>query len=419
MPLNFIEIFEIFFLRAFIPYTLKQFKIFVILHFNFLIIRIMYNYQQSNRFFAQAADDIKDIAESEIGKLGASDISHAYRGLYFSASKEVLYRINYNSRLINRVLAPLLTFDCHSDKYLYKTAMEIEWKDFLSTNNTFAVFATVTQSKIKHSKFAALRLKDAIADYFREKTSRRPTVDTRNPDVWFNLHIENNKAVISLDTSGGSLHRRGYRAESVSAPMSETLAASLIVHSGWNGSKPLYDPFCGSGTILCEAYMKQAKIPASIFRNKFGLEMLPDFEPELWRKVKSESKKDILQLENSLISGSDISSGAVETALRNFKILDKNFKPEIKQKDIFKIDDLKNRTIICNPPYGLRLNKNEDLSGFYKMLGDYLKQKCTGSDAFIYFGDRKYLKNIGLKPSWKRPLVNGGLDGRFAKFELY
>jgi len=163
----------------------------------------MYNYQKSSRYFGQCADDIKELAAEELSELGALEISSSYRGLYFNADKKTLYKINFHSRLLNRVLAPLLSFDVHSDKYLYNTAMQINWEDFLSPENTFAVFASVTNSIINHSKFAALRLKDAIADYFKAKGGTRPSVDTRNPDIWFNLYIENNRAAISVDTSGG------------------------------------------------------------------------------------------------------------------------------------------------------------------------------------------------------------------------
>ena len=365
------------------------------------------------------ADDIKDIAEKELAELGAENTSHGYRGIYFTASKEVLYRINYCSRLINRVLAPIISFDCHSDKYLYQTASKIEWTDFMSSDQTFAVFASVNNSKIKHSKFASLRLKDAVVDYFRTKRGIRPSIDTRNPDLWINLHIEKNKAVISIDTSGGSLHRRGYRQSSVEAPMIETLAAAIIRYSEWDGNSPLYDPFCGSGTLLCEAYMYAANIPAAINRKKFGFERLPDFERKIWSKIKQAAVEALNKVPQGLISGSDISRESVEAAITNCTSLDKNRSISLAQQNVFEINNLENKIIICNPPYGIRLNQKEDLSGFYKDFGDFLKNKCNGSTAYVYFGERKYLKNIGLRPAWKKILSNGGLDGRLAKFELY
>jgi len=379
----------------------------------------LYNYQKSYRYFAQVADDIKDIAEEELLSLGAKNTHAAYRGIHFTAEKKDLYTINFNSRLINRILAPIKTFPCHSDQYLYKTAIKINWADFLKTTDTFAVFATVSHSNIKHSKFAALRLKDAIADSFRENTGQRPSVETRSPDVWINLHIENNEAVISIDTSGGSLHRRGYRRRSVQAPMVETLAAAIIKYLDWDEETPLHDPFCGSGTLLCEAFLKASSTPAAFLREKFGFEQLPDFDLKLWSDVKKESLSKTKALPENLISGSDIALQAVKGSTYNCSLIDPQSLISIQRHDLFKIEELENKIIVCNPPYGIRLNNEEDLSGFYKDFGDFLKQRCKGSTAFIYFGERKYIKNIGLKTTWKKELSNGGLDGRLVKYELY
>jgi len=374
----------------------------------------------NHRYFAQMADEIKEMAEEELQSLGATETKPVYRGLHFQATPEVLYKINCHARLLNRVLAPLVTFKCHSDHYLYKKSFQIPWDDFLDSSGTFAVFATVSHSAIRHSQFAALRLKDAVVDFFRERTGERPSIDRRNPDVWLNLHIQNNEATISLDTSGGSLHRRGYRRSSVAAPMVETLAAAIIRHSGWDGSIPLHDPFCGSGTLLCEAYMHAVNMPAAILRTKFGFERLPDFDLSLWQTVRKEGLESMRKVPPGLISGSDISSEAVRAALDNCaEIIGNKGLIKIEQKDLFKLEHLHGRVIICNPPYGIRMNKITDLSGFYKNLGDFLKQRCGGSTAFIYFGERKYLKSIGLRPSWKKPLANGGLDGRLAKYEMY
>lgn len=379
----------------------------------------VYQYQKSNRYFAQAADDIKDIVTTELQSLGAEEIDPVYRGLYFKASKKVLYNINYKSLLINRVLAPLISFKCHSDNYLYKTALKIEWNDFLDCNKTFAVFASVSHSTIKHSKFAALRLKDAIADYFMDKAGRRPSVDTHNPQIWINLHIEHDKAVISIDTSGGSLHRRGYRIKGIRAPMIETLAASIIKYADWDGNIPLYDPFCGSGTILCEAFLHVTQTPPAILRKMFGFQSLPDYDAKLWQQVIKESEKNIKSVPEGLIKGSDKSNPAVKAAQQNCNQVDKVGIIKVTCEDIFNMDQLENKIIICNPPYGIRLNTNDELHNFYKNLGDFFKQRCKGSTVFIYFGKRQYLKSIGLKTSWKKILSNGGLDGRLAKFELY
>ena len=381
--------------------------------------RNMYDYQSNSRYFAQVADDIKDIAEDELLELGAKETSHAFRGIYFSAEKKNLYEINYRSLLISRVLAPIISFKCHSDRYLYKQAMEINWEDFLKPSQTFAVFATVSNSKITHSKYAALRLKDAIADYFISLMGKRPSVDTKDPDIRFNLHIENNNATISVDTSGGSLHRRGYRKTSVEAPMIETLAAAIIKYTEWDLQKPLYDPFCGSGTLLCEAFLKVSGTPPGILRKKFGFEMLPDFNKTMWENIKMDCEDKIINIPAGIITGSDIAKQAVEASKENCSVIDPKRSIRIIQKDVFSIDQINKSLIVCNPPYGIRMKGIVSLEIFFKKLGDFLKQKCRESSAFIYFGEREYIKHIGLKPSWKKPLSNGGLDGRLVKYDLY
>jgi putative N6-adenine-specific DNA methylase len=379
----------------------------------------MFQYQKSNRYFGQVADDIKELAAKEIAELGGQSIKEAYRGIYFNADHAALYRINYCSRLLTHVLAPLQSFDCHSTKYLYETARKIDWSGLMTPQNTFAIVATVSHSAISHSRYAALCLKDAIVDVFREKFDQRPSVNREQPDVWINLHIENNHATVSIDTSGGSLHRRGYREESVEAPMQEPLAAAIIRLTGWQGERPLYDPMTGSATLLCEAYMQYCRIPAGYLRQRFGFEQLPDFDARLWKAVKKEEGQQIRTLPAGLIAGSDKSSKAIATAHKNCEKLPGGKDIELSVKRFEDIPGLENQTIVINPPYGIRMGKAEHMDDFYAGIGDFLKQRCAGSAAFIYFGEREYLKSIGLKAAWKKPLKNGGLDGRLAKFEMY
>ncbi len=379
----------------------------------------MFTYQKSGRYFAQIVEGIEELGGNELQELGARDIKPVYRGFYFSADRATLYRINYCSRLLSRILAPLLRFDCHSDRYLYKTASNINWPSLIDLNSTFAVKANVSHSKITHSQFASLRLKDAIVDVFRKKTGKRPNVDTREPDVLFNLHIQNNKATIYLDTSGASLHRRGYRQESVTAPMGEIVAAAIIRLSGWNGDRPLVDPMCGSGTLLCEAMMHYCRIPTGYLRKKFGFVRLPDFDAQTWVSVKEEEDRRIRDLPPGLISGSDKSGAAVAAAKKNIRCFAQGANITLSVKPIQEIKALQNSAIICNPPYGIRLEADENIKDFMKQLGDFLKQRCQGSDAFLYFGNRELIKSIGLKPSWKKILVSGGLDGRLVKYSVY
>jgi putative N6-adenine-specific DNA methylase len=254
---------------------------------------------------------------------------------------------------------------------------------------------------------------------FRKKTGKRPNVDTREPDVLFNLHIQNNKATIYLDTSGTSLHRRGYRQESVTAPMGEIVAAAIISLSGWNGDRPLVDPMCGSGTLLCEAMMHYCRIPTGYLRKKFGFARLPDFDAQTWISVKEEEDRRIRDLPLGLISGSDKSGEAVAAARTNIRCFAQGANIALSVKPIQEIRSLQNSAIVCNPPYGMRLETDENIKIFMKQLGDFLKQRCKGSDAFLYFGNRELIKSIGLKPSWKKILISGGLDGRLVKYSVY
>ncbi len=379
----------------------------------------MYEYQKNKRFFAQIADGIKELGVQELTELGAGNISSAYRGIYFDADMETIYRINYFSRLISRVLAPLVWFRCHTTDQLYKKAMQIKWTDFISPKNTFAIFSNVSNSKIRNSKFAALRLKDAIVDSFRDSLGDRPNIDTRDPDIWLNLHIDNNEAIISLDTSGGSLHRRGYRKDATEAPMQETVAAAIIRYSEWDGSVPLYDPLCGSGTLLAEALMYYCRIPSAILRRQFGFEYLPDYNKAVWKKVKKELDAGIRELPDGQIIGSDSSAKAIKIAAENLRVLKYGNNVKLKTVDFNRAKGLENGIIVTNPPYGIRMGGKQKLDLLYKSFGDYLKQKCTGSTAYIYFGEREFIKKIGLKPTWKKPLKTGGLDGRITKYEMF
>jgi len=379
----------------------------------------MYDYQTNNRFFAQIADAIKELGAAELSELGATDVSPAYRGIYFNADKAALYRINYSTRLASRILAPLVSFNCNTPEQLYEKAKRIKWTDFISTKDTFAIFSNVSNSKIKNSHYASLRLKDGIVDSFRDKSGERPDIDARNPDVWLNLHISNDKAGISLDTSGGSLHRRGYRKDAVEAPMQETVAAAIIKYSEWDGTVPLYDPMCGSGTLLAEALMHYCKIPSGFFRKRFGFEYLPDYDKSLWGRIRNGLDQQIRKLPLGHIAGSDISAEAVEITKTNIQNIRHGKNIQLDVCDFRKLKGLENGIIITNPPYGIRTGKKRDLDILFKEFGDYLKQKCNGSTAYIYFGEREYIKKLGLKAEWKKPLEAGGLDGRLAKYKLF
>ena len=381
----------------------------------------MYAYQRDSIYTAQAGDGLEELLAAELTELGAENSVPGFRFVRFRADFETLCRIVYRSRLATRILAPLIHFPCPTDKALYGAGRDIHWADFLNPDQTFAVTANVSESRIGHSRYAALKLKDAVADWFRDQTGRRPGVDPREPDLWLHLHIRRDRATISVDASGGSLHRRGYRVRSVDAPMQETLAAAIIRLSGWDGACHLVDPLCGSGTLLCEALMAAGGIPAAVLRTRFGFMNLPEFQPEMWAAMRARStpEKERLARAAALIRGGDLDPEAVQAARENLARLPGGRGVSVEREDFFDRRDLAGAAIVANPPYGIRLGGNEDMGAWYKRLGDQLKRHCTGATAYIYFGDRTLLKHIGLRPEWKKPLKNGGLDGRLARFSLY
>ena len=378
-----------------------------------------YLYQEHHQFFAQHAGGSEKAAAVELEELGAQSLKQGYLGYYFKANPETLYRLVYMTRISTRILAPLIHFDCHSTNYLYKTAQQINWTDFLSLTKTFAITANTADSQLRNSNYAAQVLKDAIVDQFRDTFGERPNVNTRFPDLQLNLYVHKNRAHISVDLGGGSLHKRGYRTERVAAPMQENIAATIIRLSEWNGSQPLFDPFCGSGTLLIEAAMKQTNLPAARFRSKFGFLRLPDFNPTLWNQIKTEANRAVTPLPEYKISGSDIDAAAIQAASTHIAMLPEGKNIQLQTQDFRSIESLTNHCIITNPPYGIRMETPEKTGLLLKEFGDFLKQKCTSSTAFVYFGDATLSKKLGLKPDQKWLLRTGGLKGILCRYPLY
>ena len=381
----------------------------------------MYDYKQ-NGFFAQVTGKMENLCEEELIELGATETKTTYKGVYFKADLPTLYKINYTSRLLSRVLAPLITFPCYTTNTLIQEAKKIYWEDFCSLEKTFAISSSVSKSRITNSLYASQCLKDSIADYFRDKYGKRPDVEVVNPDVRFNLHIEKDMAVISLDTSGESLHKRGYRLLAGEAPMQETLAAAIIRLSKWDGESGcagLWDPMCGSGTILCEALMHHCKIPAQKLRKKFGFFNMPDFDRNAWNKVKEELDSKIRPLPKNIIRGSDKSQKAIDVAKNNLSHLPYSDSVDLSCKPFQQVKEFQNGILITNPPYGMRLGEIEEVQALCKEFGDFLKTNCTGTTAFIYTGNPELRKSVGLKTTRRIHLDNGKLEGVLLQIDSY
>lgn len=376
-------------------------------------------YQRTNRWFAQVAHGLRDLAAEELHELGAAKTGHATAGLHVHADAGTLYRIVYESRLVTRVLAPLIVFDCHSDRYLHRTAKKIDWSVLLGADDGFMVVANVSGSRIRHSRYAAQVLKDAVVDRIRDDCGRRPSVNTVDPDVVLNLHVRNDRATISLDLGSGSLHRRGYRTESGEAPMQETVAAAVIRLSGWDGATPLVDPMCGSGTLLAEAFMARSGVPAQLLRERWGVTRLPDFDRAAWDRVRERARAGIRAVPPGLISGSDADPDAVGATRKNLDALPGGDAVAVRCLPFQRLEPLDAATIVSNPPYGIRLGDPGEVAALMKQLGDFLKGRCRGSTAWLYFGDRELVKAVGLKAARKIPLRTGSLDGRLVRYDLW
>ncbi len=376
----------------------------------------MHHYQEFQTWFGQVAGGMEYLAVMELEKLGASDIRQQQRGVLFRATKEQMYRIVYNTRLMTRILGTITTFSCHDTDYLYKKALTIDWRDFIKEGQTFIIQYHVANSKIQHSHFAALRLKDAIVDQLRELYPERPSIDHDNPDVTLHIAIHNNRADIAVDCAGFSLNKRWYRKKSVEAPMRETLASAVVMLSGWNGETPLHDPFCGSGTLLAEALMQYCRIPASYLHDQFGFMNLPDYDPEVWEKVRNGVQ--IRELPEGLISGSDVDPRSIEASRTNLANLPYGDRVALKQIDFRNLPPKPRTTIVANPPYGVRLNR-VDTEQLYKDFGKYVRENCPGGTICAFSSDQELLKCMNLRPRTKKQINNGGLDGWFYKMLVF
>ncbi|MGI6341817.1 MAG: THUMP domain-containing class I SAM-dependent RNA methyltransferase [Bacteroidales bacterium] len=375
---------------------------------------------EEQTFIAKTISGLEETLAQELIEIGAKDVLVINRAVSFKGDKYLLYKANFTLRTAQRILVPLFSFPLQTEDDLYRQIKEYPWEDLIKINQTIAMDAVVSKSEFTHSHFVALRSKDALVDRFREKfNGRRPNVDTDDPDFRINIHIYEDKCDISLDSSGASLHKRGYRIGNAEAPLSEVLAAGLIRMSNWDKNSPFIDPMCGSGTILIEAAMYANNFPAGMYRTKFGFMNWKDFDEDLWKQVKQDAFDNVVEFEHEIL-GYDNSRKNLAVAKAN--INNARLHLDIKV-DIEDIENLKNNTekggvIVINPPYGERI-KTKDIISLYKSIGNTLKREFSGYNAGIISADENAIKFIGLKPSKRHTVYNGQLECKYHIFELY
>ena len=370
------------------------------------------------KLLAKTHYGLEQVLAEELKGLGASGIAVLNRAVAFEGSKLLLYTVNYCSRLALSVLMPVSSFAISGQKDLYNGAVAIEWDRYLDPGKTIAVTAVVNSSHFSHSGYAALLVKDAIADFFRRLTLRRPSVDAKDPDLLVNVHISNNRVTISIDSTVVPLYRRGYRRRMSEAPLSEVLAAGLIALSGWKPGTPLTDGMCGSGTIVTEAGLISCNIAPGRMRKNFGFMRWKDYDAALFRSVRFDAEKRERK-SPAAIFGSDISAEACAIARANVRAAGLEDTVEISGRDFFESPPpAENGMLIINPPYGRRLG-TPDMDEFYGRIGSVLKHRYEGYTAWILSGDMDSLRKVALKPFRKFDLLNGDIECRFQGYELY
>ena len=366
---------------------------------------------------AKTFHGLEEVLAKELTELGASNIEIGNRMVAFTGDKALMYKANFCLRTAIRILKPIKHFQAKTADEVYDNIKAIPWENYLDNNKSFAVDAVVFSNDFRHSKFVAYKVKDAIVDYFRDTTGERPSVRINNPDVLLNIHIAEDRCTLSLDSSGESLHRRGYRQEAVEAPLNEVLAAGMILMTGWKGECDLIDPMCGSGTIPIEAALIARNIAPGVFRNEFAFEKWVDFDQDLFDSIYNDESQE--REFNHKIYGYDNNPKANEIATHNVKAAGLSKEIVLKLQPFQQFEQPKEKSIIItNPPYGERIS-TEDLLGLYKMIGERLKHAFAGNDAWILSYRDECFDQIGLKPSIKVELYNGALECQFRKYQLF
>jgi putative N6-adenine-specific DNA methylase len=371
------------------------------------------------RFFATCARGLETVLARELAGLGARGVAPGRGGVAFAGDSALVYRANLWLRTAVRVLRPILEADVRSPDELYHVVRSVDWSAYMTPDHTLAVDCNVRDSAITHSQYAARRVKDAVCDQFRERAGRRPSVDPERPGVGINLHIAKDHAVLSLDSSWDSLHKRGYRPVQTRAPLNEALAAGLLLHLGYDGSEPLYDPMCGSGTFAVEGAWIALNRPPGLTRKWFGFFGWPDFDKGLWSAVRDEARRGVRPALPSLVGGSDVRSDAVEFARGNARAagvghLLKFERLELKQA---RPPAGPPGLLICNPPYGERLGEEEELEPLYRSLGKATAEHWPGWRLAVFTSNDKLARKVKRPVRRSTPFFNGSLSCKLWEFE--
>ena len=362
---------------------------------------------------AKTFKGLENVLAEELTHLGATDIVLDRRAVSFRGDKQLLYRANLWLRTASRVLVPILRFSAKDTDTVYEKVKKFDWTKHIQPKQSFSIDTTCYSDYFRHSQFLTYRVKDAIVDYFKDKSLPRPNVNTEKPDIYLQVHASQNHITISLDSSGESLHKRGWRTENTTAPLNEALAAGLLMLAGWKGDRDLYDPMCGSGTFLIEAALIARNIPPGIFRTDFAFEHWQDFNKEMFETIYNDDS------EEKELNGSDSSFYAIKKATDNIRSAGLKKLITLRQIEFQHLPKIeKPSLLVTNPPYGERI-KPEDINKLYSELGTCLKHTFSGSEAWVLSANKEAMKYIALKPKQKINVLNGELDCTFQQYELF
>lgn len=377
---------------------------------------------EKHSLFVSCAPALEPLLLEELQEMGISSTHIGYRGVFIDEwDWSTIYKVNYASRLASRVLLPLVRFRCFDRRTLYRFAMDVDWLKYLKGGATFAIDANVQHRELRNSLFAAQVVKDAICDQMRQRTGKRPSVQVQNPDVQINLYIQQQNAIISFDTSGEPLHKRGYRQETIEAPIQETLAAAILRLAHYTKDKIFLDPCCGSGTFLIEAALMATQTPPGYLRKQWGFMRHPQFESSEWLRVRNQIDEKRTSLPVQHLFGVDKSQNAVRACKINLKAAGFQQQVEVQPADFKEYKPtIAPNLILANPPHGRRLDEEEQLRPLYRALGDFIKQNCAKpGQGFVFTSNLELAKEVGLAAKKRHVLSNGGLDSRLLEFDIF